>query len=125
MTRPSRRTVLVGGAALALPALIAGIRRLGLPEPGPGGLRAVRAVLATLPAETATVGGWMWETQPWYRDRVDVAAALLDGWDGTELAAWLVASRDGDHAADRVRLVNGWRLSFTEARLLLLSAAPP
>ncbi len=115
----------MGGAALALPALIAGVRRLGFPAPGPGGLAAVRAVLAALPVETATVGEWMWETQPWHRDRVDVAADLLEGWDGADLAGWLVASRAADYAADRVREVNGWRLSFTEARLLLLAAAPP
>ena len=122
----NRRAVLIGGGALlGLPALLAGLRRLGSPEPGPAGLDALRPLLEALPDATGVIGREMWEGEPWHRDRVDVAADLLDGWDGSDLAAWLTAQMRADHAAGRVRAVDRWLLSYTEARLLLLSARRP
>lgn len=119
----NRRALLGGGAAaVMLPALLAGLRRLGYPEPGPSALAALRPLVAALPLEAAGIGDALWEGQSWARDRVDVAADLLAGWDGTDLAAWLVARKAADHAADRVRPLQGWRLSLTEARLLMLAA---
>lgn len=120
-----KRRQLLAGAALGLPALLLALRSQGCPSPGADALDALRPLLAALPAQAAAVGETLWQDQPWYRDRIAVAQALLEGWPGGDLGPWLVAQIHADYAADRLHRVEGWMLSWTEVRLLLLAARVP
>ena len=119
-----RRSLLLG-SVFALPVLFFVFRRYGWPFPDGSALDALRTVLDGLPIEAVETRERLWGRQPWYLDRIAVAEALWEGWKGQEPYLWLIDCIHADYTEERVHWVDGWLLSRTELRLLLLAARPP